>query len=357
MLAPCVGEKVVITSDHVGRIWSLLKDQSVRVEPSYINPGRGEAYRVPVGDYLENIGWFADRDLMCPETRVFLPDSLEGLGLREIANSDDPCPVTMVHLGFAGAASPIHFDWDFRSVLHLNIRGAKSLAVAHPDGGSVLPTLINSIPFDLARLPRRSRGHVLGMINASTTALAAGEGVKFSSLWWHAAMYRRPSLSMSYRFNELRHLRPISYLPRSAELQRVAWLAAETPALVAEGLVDEVVRLFLRPAPSWRRRYKQFLSGLDEIEERLRRQLGKPALASRFPRHLRSVPDFASREMKNLYGMGAMGADSGTRGRTETWRLCSYIFAHAETALSQEEQEAVAKHAFSAGRRPPVDNG
>ena len=189
---------------------TFLMDQQIRVERSYIERPDGKAFRVPAGDYLSDYKWFAERGLMCPETlaRDIPADLLARLA--DAAGTSASDAATLLHLGFPGSTSPIHFDWDFRTVLHVNLKGQKSFEVAPPDGASALPTVINSLPFDLSRLSPRQQRHLFQLVGSQGSSLSAGDGVIFPPLWWHAAVYRRPSLSVSFRFDEVRSLRPLS---------------------------------------------------------------------------------------------------------------------------------------------------
>ena len=85
------------------RLWERLKDQPVRVEQSYVAGGNAEAYLVPIGDFLKDYRWFAERGLMCPETLVPNLDADILAGLRQSVGTCDDAPTVLVHLGYPGS--------------------------------------------------------------------------------------------------------------------------------------------------------------------------------------------------------------------------------------------------------------
>ena len=329
------------------RLWERLKDQPVRVEQSYVAGGNAEAYLVPIGDFLKDYRWFAERGLMCPETLVPNLDADILAGLRQSVGTCDDAPTVLVHLGYPGSTSPIHFDWDFRTVFHVNLRGQKVFAIAHPDGGLSMPTLINSIPFDLSNLSARKQRRLLGLIDADLHHLGAGEGVRFPPLWWHAAIYRKPSLSLSFRFDEVRELRPIAALPRSAELQRLAWLIHAHREELSLGLIGRIVDAFLTLPGSWRKRYQGFLAITRQLDDECRLALGAPLAKPGYPFHLLGLPDHVQPELKQVYSLTGIGAANDPAISAEIELIRSYVFEAGNAGLSEAQQVALAEYAHT----------
>jgi hypothetical protein len=326
-------------------LMAAINDQLVRVESSYVGNGNGEAYLIPVAEFLSEHRWFAERGLMCPETLV---ENLDGnllAGLCEAAGTDDSAPNVLVHLGYPGATSPIHFDWDFRSVLHVNLSGQKLFAIAHPNGGLSMPTLINSIPFDLSNLSVRKQRSLLHLIDAETHSLGGGEGVRFPPLWWHAAIYRKPSLSLSFRFDEVRDLRPIAALPRSAELQRLAWLIYSHREQVSIDIIGRVVDAFLATCGSWRTRHRRFLAAVQQIENECRLELGLAAAKHGYPPHLLGIPAHVQAEMKRAYSLPSASQPSVPSSSAEIEMIRSYLFEVGDAGLPEAQQVALAGYA------------
>jgi hypothetical protein len=337
----------------VVRLWEGLKQQQVRVERSYVTKGDAEAYLVPIADFLRDYRWFAERGLMCPETLVSDIEADLLAEMRQAVGTSDCSPTLLFQLGYPGSSSPIHFDWDFRTVFHVNLRGQKVFAVAPPVGGLTMPTLVNSIPFDLSSIDRSKQRSLLGLIDADLYQLGPGDGVVFPPLWWHAAIYQKPSLSLSFRFDEARDLRSIAALPRSAELQRLAWLIHSYREQIPIDTIGRIVDAFLTISGSWRTRHRRFLATLRQIENECRLGLGFPPANYGYPHHLLGIPDHVKTEMKRAYSLPEVGQPSDHAFAAEVEMIRSYLFEAGDAGISEALQVALASYACAIriGRR------
>jgi hypothetical protein len=281
---------------------------------------------------------------MCPE---FPTEELDRELVRRLFDAAQTSgrALALLHAGYVGAASPIHFDWDFRWVLHLNLSGRKRLAIGHPDLGCRSQVLINSLPYDLTRLPRDQQRRLFRWLGAESHVLGPGEGIIFPPLWWHAARYDRPSLSLSFRFDEAVALRPIAALPRSGRLQRVAWiLISAADDDLRTTTVDEIVRAFFRSAPSWIRRYRTFMADLLQIETRLRSSLALESAAEVVPEHLNAERHVARDELKTAFSWSV--ATAGEADPDETERISHYLFeGRRPSSLEMGERLELARYA------------
>src|SRR4051794_23274194 len=277
--ANSVARLPALQADELAELRSSLLPLPLRVGPSYLYRD-GDVYMTTVEEYFTRQDWFRRRRLTCPEFPVEDPGEAMANALFAASGASGADGVLLLHAGYAGSTSPIHFDWDFRRVLHLNLTGSKRLAIGHPDLGVRSQILINSMPYDLAKLSRAEQRRLFRWLGADSHKLGPGDGVIFPPLWWHSACYDRASLSLSFRFDEVSTLRPIAALPRSGRLQRVAWLlisSADDPIRAAA--VDEIVRALFHAPGAWKRRHRAFMAELLRIETRLRSSLAvEPAI-------------------------------------------------------------------------------
>ena len=306
--------RVRLSESATQSIVDVLMDDRVVAERPYLDEAAGdEVYEASPAAYLDAADWFESRRLMVPESPAskLLPAQVRALA--DLAGAASRDALSVIHMGHRGAVSPIHFDWEFRTVLHLNLLGEKRLVLFAPDDGAGPPSRMNFMSRSFTLVDSAANTDLLRAVRAEVFFLKAGEGVIFPPLWWHAALYDQACLSLSFRFDEQIDRRPLAVLPPSVILQRVAHLLAlggeAAPRAFWADVQDEIIRSFLAPAEGWRCRFERFQRYLTKLEWELRHDLGIPQPAESPPPA--DLEGAAAAELAFAYERPAEGVQSG----------------------------------------------
>jgi len=177
----------------------------------------------------------------------------------------------LLHVGRQGAMAPLHFDWDFSTIVHVCLEGEKTFYLVPPEAGWLLNPVINTSAFPLPRLYEEDKENLLKITKGEACHLKAGEAVAFPSIWWHAAFYDQASTSVSIRFSGNPELRPLAVLPRSWVLQRLVWeLSRDSEGEDQLSVVRQCLEKFFQDYPSPRIRY----SVMKDLYRGLLKELG-----------------------------------------------------------------------------------
>lgn len=278
---------------------------------------------------------------LCPE--LPLPGILTpNLKLRVNLNTWDKMATSFLHIGNKGAIAPLHYDWDHRWVAHGCLEGTKRLFFFPAEAGWLLNPIINTSAYALARFSAVDKIEFLSRMGGEEVLLKAGQGVLFPSMFWHAAEYDGPSISLSARFEVVPGGRPFAALPRSWLLQRLLWLffrdgfSAKSFAFLSDHL-----DIFFRTYRSWKFRYEATLEHCRKSLESLGQHAG---IHGWIGKSFSSELALASRELRPYYDFEPSDLTRMSGSAVEETR--QYIFMGTSFEISTTSQERLAAYAL-----------
>lgn len=230
----------------VQQLTTALEKRSIPVREKYISGFRrhGEQYAVTVDDYFAHEPWMKARHLVCPE--YYSADLLNVIDWKTLSGSGPDIRRISVHLGYGASVTPLHFDWDFASVLHICLKGRRRVWLAIPQQDHFFPAVANSALVDFELMCSERRAETLRSFGCTSHDLQPGEFIRFPSFWWHLVEYLDASLAVSARAEINPVLRPLTMLPRSPELQRLGAVLATAPATVQIPVISKLIAGFHR---------------------------------------------------------------------------------------------------------------
>jgi hypothetical protein len=287
---------------------------------------------------------------MCAETLV--PFATAQI-IRIEPQAEFPPAVGVFHAAYAGASSPLHFDWDLRWVCHVNLVGKKRLWCFPPNRGRWWPTIFNMTLFPFGSWSEDARRAFAAEFGGMEFALGPGDAVCFPPLWWHAAVYERPSLSISLRFERWPELRPFAAFPQASTLQRVIWeLIAQERIRECSDLLFEALVAFLKTARSPAERRTRMVELWQAYEQHLCGVSGAEA----FLPSGRSLEErYLPHEVVDLYGLCARKPSRQVSLGPE---VLNYMFPTGESAnLPKRMRSSFVHYALDKRRGLPPKRG
>jgi hypothetical protein len=257
------------------RVYHLLEAQRISLSEKYLTSfaTHGERYSLTLQDYIAHEGWAREKRLVCPEHYEFNLASVEGVS-ENLGVTDAPFERISVHAAYGGSVTPLHFDWDMSRVHHLCVFGRRRIWLARPTAARPLPAAGNSILADFEGMESEQREGAFHLMGATNYDLAVGEFVRFPSFWWHLVEYSEASIAVSVRSELDALLRPITVLPRSAELQYVleGLAGADKPDKIK--VITRLVQAFIASLTDGNMIFSTYSAAIQQSE----RELGLPPM-------------------------------------------------------------------------------
>lgn len=256
--------KLFSSPSHIGLsvdndfVSSIMKKSVVPSSNYYDSFGSedvaGDAYTI--SDYLNTLKINEDTQLMIPEMPLW-NDLVDYVKLRaRPAHNIASRATAIVHIGNKDSFAPLHFDWDMQWVAHFCITGSRTLYFIPPRSGWFLQPVINTSAYCLPKMSTHDQYQFSRKLDGRIVQIEAGEGVLFPSMWWHGVRYESQSVALSVRFESTSSFRPLTALPRSWLLQRLADLFF--PSVFEPHCADfftRIVDCFLNRDLSWIEKY------------------------------------------------------------------------------------------------------
>lgn len=199
-----------------------LGDNSIELVPNYASQmfvDNKKPVEATIAQYLCGDSKHYSPEIMCPEQPLGDDcNTLFQFSFRDHTSETIP-PIANIHVGISGAATPLHFDWDFRRVHHINLFGAKTIWLMSPEDGKFLPAQGNISPYDPTDWMPDEYEKFLSAHGAQKYELEAGDSLSFPALFWHTVTYQSPSLALSVRFETDPAFRFLPLFPGTILLQ------------------------------------------------------------------------------------------------------------------------------------------